>query len=110
MHAFLPIPDARRSNPDKYREETAALVRLIREQCPGPNGRRPNMGQVADLLGVSESTLQLHTGPAPKNRRKPILPSYSFIYALRALVAAPAATQRALWGDVPRGEPEDGPV
>lgn len=102
MHAYLPIPDARRSDPATYRDEIAALVRLIREQCPGPTGKTPTMEQVAELLGISDSTLYLHTGPVPPRMRKPLTPPYTLVYALRALVASPASTRAALW-PVPRG-------
>lgn len=95
MHAQTPVPDARRSDPATYREEVAALLRIIREQCPGPEGQRPTMQQVADLIGVSDATLYGYVNPPGK--RRPALPPFSLVFALRVLVAALPAAQRAIW-------------
>ena len=97
MYAHVPIPDARRSDPDTYREEAAALVRIVREQCPGPKGQRPTMQQVADLLGLSDASLYQFANQEP-GRRRPVRVIYPTVYALRALVAALPATRAALWG------------
>lgn len=95
MYAQTPVPDARRSDPSTYGEEVAALIRIIREQCPSPTGKRPTMQQVGDLIGLSDSILYQYVGP--KRRRRPIAIPFPVVFALRVLVSALPATRAALW-------------
>lgn len=97
MYAYLPLPDARKADPETYREDVAALARMIREQCPSQTGQTPNMGMLASLLGVSDSSLYAYIKP-PKGRTKPTQPPFTLIYAMRALLASPKDTQAMLWG------------
>lgn len=97
MYAHLPIPDARRSDESTYREEAAALLRMIREQCPGPRGQRPTVQQVADLLGLADATLYQFSSQSPGRRRAVRVP-FPTLYALRAMVAALPAVRAAIWG------------
>ena len=71
------IPDARRSDPTTYREEVAALLRIIREQCPGPEGQTPTAQQVGDLLAVSDSALYAYANPG--KRRRPPQPPFTLV-------------------------------
>ena len=98
MYANLPVPDARRSDPARFPAEVAALLQLIRDECPGPEGERPTMQQVADLLGVSDTQLYAYiAAPRARRRRRPLLPPYTLIYALRARAGYLPGTRRALW-------------
>ncbi|HEY3434263.1 MAG TPA: hypothetical protein VGK41_01285 [Solirubrobacterales bacterium] len=106
MYASLPVPNATRSDPATYAAEVAALTRLLRDQCPGPAGERPTMQQIGDLLGVSDSLLYAYASPPKvKRRRRPALPPYTLIYALRALAAYLPGARRALWPGLP-GAPD----
>lgn len=104
MYAYLPIPDARQTDPATYRQDTARLLRSIREACPDPKtGELPTVPQIAALIGVSPSTLYAHAAPPDPGKRKHPKPPYSLLYALRALNSCAKGTARALWG----GDPED---
>lgn len=100
MHATTPIPDARRSDPTRHREEVASLLRVIREGCPGPKGERPTMQQVADLIGLSDSALYAYSkeGAYHGRRGQPRAVPYPVVYALRVLVAGLPAARAAIWG------------
>lgn len=97
MYANLPVPDASKTDPAAYSTEVAALTRLIRDQCPGPDGTRPTMQQLADLLGLSDTQLYAYIAAPRARRRRPLLPPYTLIYALRALAGYLPGTRRALW-------------
>ncbi len=97
MYASIPIPDARRTEPGTYREECASLLRIIRTNCPAPDGKQPTMGQVADLLGCGDTALYDYCTDKPRPGRRGVVP-FSVLYCLRAMVACLPATQRALWG------------
>ena len=108
MYATLPVPDARRADPARFPAEVATLLQLIRDECPGPEGERPTMQQVADLLGVSDTQLYAYiAAPRARRRRRPLLPPYTLIYALRALAGYLPGTRRALWPSLPK--PSGGP-
>ena len=98
LYARLPIPNAAESDPETYRAEVAALVRVLRNGCRGPKGEEPSQGQIAALIGVGRTTLSDWTAELSPVRRGVANPSFTAVYALRALAAAPVATQRALWG------------
>lgn len=100
MYAQTHIPDARRSDPSTYRDEATALLRIIREQCPGPNGERPTMQQIAELLGMADSTLYAYGAAGQRGTRRARLPAVPFpvLYALRVMVTGLPATRAALWG------------
>lgn len=97
MYAHLPLPDARRQDPENALEDVAALLRLIRSQCLSPEGKVPTMEQVGALVGVSDSALYAYLS-TPKGRKRPPMPGYPLLYALRALVAAPKDARALLWG------------
>lgn len=101
MYANLPVPDARRADPSRFPVEIALLLQLIRDECPGPAGERPTMEQVGDLLGVSKTQLYAYLAAPKTRRRKPLLPPYTLIYALRAMAAYLPGTRRALWPGLP---------
>lgn len=73
------------------------LVRMIREGCAKPDGTKPTMQQVADLLGMADSALYGWAKPPKSPRRpSPVLP-FPVLFALRVLVANMSQTSRAIW-------------
>ena len=107
MYANLPVPDASKTDPAAYSTEVAALTRLIRDQCPGPDGTRPTMQQLADLLGLSDTQLYAYIAAPKTGRRRPLAVPYPVVYALRAMAAYLPGTRRALWPSLPK--PSGGP-
>ena len=101
MYAQTPVPDARRADPSTFREEATALIRIIREQCPGPKGQRPTMQQIADLLGMSDATLYQYGAAGQRGTRRARCPPVPFhvVFALRVMVAGLPATREAIWRD-----------
>lgn len=93
------IPDARMTPPDGRMEEACALVRMIRDQCPGPQGQKPTMQQVGDLLGLTDSCMYGWGKPYTGRRLPPVLP-FPTLFAVRALAANLPATRLALWREV----------
>lgn len=98
LYASLPIPDARASDPETYRDECAALVRIIRANCRGPDGQDPGIERIAELIGVGRTTLADWVSERGDLSRRRANPGFAGVYALRALVSSLFATRDALWG------------
>ena len=99
MFISVPLPDARRASVKNRHEEIAALVRIITEGCPGPDGAAPKLEAIADRLGLSRSALYAYMQPPRSNRARHNRPTpFPVVYALRALATNLQATSRSLWG------------
>ena len=102
LFATIPVPDARRnagSIRQEAHDECRALVTNIRRQAVSKSGQAPTVAQIAELLGISESTLEKYcraprTDRSMNQRGTP----YLVLYALGALSANPEATGLAIWG------------
>lgn len=97
----VPIPDSRRQKIEINTacDDVASLCRLLIGAVAMPSGLKLTYGQIAVLLGVSESALKSWRVKPAKRGRKPnnarTIP-YSALYCLQALTLNPQAVAKAL--------------
>ncbi len=101
-YATIPVPDANRMR-SRYKvkphEECKALVSTIRRNSLAPDGRTPTVAQIAELLGMHESSLERACLPPRRDRSiKQRGTPYLLVYALGAMAACPQGVARAIFG------------
>lgn len=100
IFANVPMPDARR-RPRKRRahdpEEVRALLRIIARTAAGPNGETATRADIAEMLGITASTLDSYCNkPRPRAMSWRGIP-YATLYCLEVMAANPRGVANALW-------------
>lgn len=100
--ATIPVPDSTRFR-SRYKvgahEECRALLNAVRRNALGPDGQAPTVAQIAEMLGMHESTLFTYcTQPRRDRSAKQRGTPYLVLYALGAMAACPQGVARTLFG------------
>lgn len=74
-------------------------MNAVRRNALGPEGQTPTVAQIADMLGMHETTLLAYCAQPRRDRSaKQRGTPYLVLYALGAMAACPQGVARALFG------------